>query len=370
MSGEAAKIMRKIILFVLIVTIIATVNSSVLAQRVYTERNCQPGFQVPDELIPFVEAETKATAYTKADLNGDETLDYVVVLENINKPKLPADMKNRSTLIIIRDSDERLRLAARSERVVFCPDCAGGTVDPFEDIIVETGIISIINRGGTNTRWAETFDFKYSRRDKNWQLARVEKMKYESSDLSSYQTKTYTSPKDFGKISFEAFDPENFQGKGLPVEPPKKSLAGVKTRRVDIYLYRLDDENFPIMPILVPVKRRVDARAPLTGAIQALLAGATKREERINKNSFIKGVELDSVSIKNNQARIDLFYDEATGNRDDPMMELLFDQSIERTALQFPTVKRVLVCVNGIKNFYLYKDYQKKCPEKQAEEKR
>jgi spore germination protein GerM len=147
-----------------------------------------------------------------------------------------------------------------------------------------------------------------------------------------------------------------------PASAQIKSGAATKTREVNIYLYRSVEAEPTSILQLLEVKRRVDARAPLRKAIRALLAGATPAEVKNGMFSFIYGIELESVRIKNNVARVDFKFDDRTNSWLDPTMEALFNEAMERTATQFSGVKRVLVCVDGIENFFLSKQFQKKCP--------
>ena len=358
--------MRGLILFIFTIIVVAAGSFAAAAQKINAVREGEPDFQLPDEVKPFVEAGMKAIAYAKSDLNGDGTLDYIVVLETIKEPQevISADTTERPTLIIVRDKNKKLSLAARNERVVFCRTCAGGMGDPFDDITIERGGFSITNRGGNRERWIGIYEFKYSRRDNNWQLARVVDMNYDSGNPNPVYKKTYTSPKYFGKINFADFDPENFKGKG------RKAASSNKTREVNIYLYQETEIKQLRTPYLIEVKRRVDARAPLTGAIRALLAGGNSEEEKNGMLSFIYGVELESVQIKNRTARVDFEFDKRTNSWLDPTMEALFNEAMERTATQFPGVNRVLVCVDGIENFFLRKDLHKKCPQNWAKEKK
>lgn len=357
---------RGLILFILTIIVVAAGSFPLAAQKKYAVREGEPGFQLPGEVKPFVEAGMKAIAYAKSDLNGDGTLDYIIVLEKLKEPEeaVYADTSDRPTLLIVRDKNEKLSLAARNELVVFCSTCAGGMGDAFDYIAIKRGGFSITNRGGNRERWIGSFDFKYSRRDKNWQLARVVDMNYDSANPDPIYKKTYTPPKHFGKINFADFDPENFKGKG------ERAAWRYKTREVNIYLYRSVEAEPTNILELVEVKRHVDAHAPLKEAIQALVEGATNEEEKNGMLSFIYGVELKSVQIKNQTARVDFEFDKRTNSWLDPTMEALFNRAVEKTATQFPEVKRVLVCVDGIENFFLGKEFHKKCPENWAEEKK
>lgn len=354
---------RGLILFILTIIVVAAAGSSfpLAAQKINAVREGEPEFQLPDEVKPFVEAGMKAIAYAKSDLNGDGALDYIVVLEMIKEPQeeFYPDTSERPTLIIVRDKNEKLSLAARSGKVVFCRICAGGMGDPFDDITIERGGFSITNRGGNRERWIGIYEFKYSRRDNNWQLARVVNMNYDSGNPNPVYKKTYTSPKHFGKINFDDFDPENFKGKG------RRAAARQKTREVNIYILKDIEKNGVSEATLVEVKRRVNARTPLAGAVKALLAGATGGEDEKDVGfSFIYNLQLVSARVRNGKAYINLAYDEddlecCWGTN---MISFFYD-AIEKTVLQFPEVKEVQVCANGIENFLVRDpEYQRKCP--------
>lgn len=181
--------MKRQILFFLILISVAAI-SPVAAQTKYAVLEGEPDFQFPEEAKPFIETGMKAIAYAKADLNGDGTLDYIIVLEEVKEIReIYADMSERPTLIIVRDKNGKLNLAERNRRVVFCTNCAGGMGDPLDDIVIERGGFSITNRGGNRERWVGTYEFKYSRRHKTWQLVRVVEMNYDSTNRIQFGRK-------------------------------------------------------------------------------------------------------------------------------------------------------------------------------------
>ena len=347
------RFLQKPALFILTIMIAAAGCFSVSAQKISAERDTRPNFRLPDELISFIEAETKASAYVKADLNGDDTLDYIVILANINewKPTTNAPLKNRPTLIIVRDFDGRLSIAARNEKVAYGPDGYGGMIDPYNDIIVENNRFSIINRDGTNTRRVDTFDFSYSPDDKNWRLIRAVKTNYDLTDPDRPQTKRYTAPNDFGKIDFESFDPVNFEGKGKKIADRKNNQ--IKMHEVYIFLFKgLPGEG---ESVLVPVKRQIAARAPLAGAMKALLYDGIDPDEG-DIYGFIFGVKFVSAEIRNRKVRIDFEYDkehldEGKEFKWSATKREFFPEAVERTALQFGGVDDVLICIEGLQSY-------------------
>lgn len=175
----------------------------------------QSDLKIPAEVAPFVEKGTKAIALEKADINGDGRQDYILVLEKEKPQKMdqydmPVDQ--RPLLILTRGAEGKLAIARRNERVVMCSDCGGVFGDPFEGVTVGRNTFTVEHYGGSAWRWKNSYKFNYSRIDKTWQLVRVEMLSYHTSDPDKIETKIYT-PRNFGKIDINDFDPENFLNK-------------------------------------------------------------------------------------------------------------------------------------------------------------
>ena len=172
--------------------------------------------KVPPDVARFVEKGTKAIALEKADLNGDDKIDFILVLEK-EKPEIKDDfpVNQRPMLILTRGGDGSLDVAKRNERVVMCSQCGGVFGDPFESIEVGRNTFTIHHYGGSNWRWVYKYRFNYSRIDRTWQLVRVEDSSYHTSNPNKATTKVYTPPRHFGKIDFADFDPENYLKKGV-----------------------------------------------------------------------------------------------------------------------------------------------------------
>ncbi len=146
---------------------------------------------------------------------------------------------------------------------------------------------------------------------------------------------------------------------------PKKQRR--KTSEAVIFLLKGSPVESGVVPVLAPVKRRVAARAPLAGAIEALLEGANERDGE-DIYGFIFGLKFVSAQIKNRTARIDFEYDEADLEEGEEYswgatMRVFFAEAVERTALQFDGVDRVVVCVEGLDRYDSPDDfYHRKCP--------
>ena len=173
--------------------------------------------KVPDEVRPFIEQGTVPIALESGDLNGDGTKDFILVLSKPAKEAGAYDETgdaDRPTLLLIRDSSGKLSLAARNDVVAFCRNCGGVMGDPFQGVQIKGTGFSISNYGGSNYRWSNEFRFNYSRRDKQWQLVRVEEGSFNALDPSKEKISVFIPPKDFGLINFSDFNPEDFKKKG------------------------------------------------------------------------------------------------------------------------------------------------------------
>lgn len=162
----------------------------------------------PAELLPLLPKGAQLLDWQNADLDNDGRPDVLLIHEAAE------DDGQRTLLIALRQSDGRLNVVKRNDKVVFCRQCGGIFGDPYESLEAGKGRFTVNHYGGSNWRWAFSFDFAYSRRDKTWQLVRVDESSFHTSAPDNMKTRTYKPPRDFGKIDFADFDPDNFKGVG------------------------------------------------------------------------------------------------------------------------------------------------------------
>lgn len=177
----------------------------------------QEAIAVPDEVKRFVDRERIPIALEAGDINGDGRKDFILVVSEIVPDDAPYEEGDgeRSAIILVRESDNSLTLAARNNLVAMCKRCGGAFGDPFEGVAIQGTRFTVMNYGGSAHRWSYSYTFNYSRRDKTWQLVRVEESNFHTLDPErTRKLRVYTPPKHFGLITFADFDPDNFQGKG------------------------------------------------------------------------------------------------------------------------------------------------------------
>ena len=167
----------------------------------------ESGIEVPAGVKPFVAKDKAVLAVESADLNGDGTKDYILVVENAKAADGEGADDKRTLLILTTEVSGKLKLVKTNDKVVFCRRCGGVFGDPFAGITAKQNTFTVDNYGGSNWRWSYSYTFNYSRIDKTWQLVKAVEDSFNALDPKKYKTKTYT-PKNFGKIDIADLDPD------------------------------------------------------------------------------------------------------------------------------------------------------------------
>ena len=127
--------------------------------------------------------------------------------------------------------------------------------------------------------------------------------------------------------------------------------AKIATRKeVKVYFYHEPGEFID----LAPVTRSVNALAPARPAIEALLKGPTAAERRRGFGPLASAREfrIGSLKISNGTARINFVSNRRWAGWPGDLAPVRFKTAVELTLKQFPTVRRVVVSLNGDEKFY------------------
>lgn len=119
-----------------------------------------------------------------------------------------------------------------------------------------------------------------------------------------------------------------------------------KLRDVEIYLWRVNDDDGAKPFVLKPVLRSVEANAPLRPTLEALFKGTFESEVTDGFDSSTFGMKFEGVVLKNGVATVKFSQPPKETNYGS-MGPFIFLDAIERTAKQFPAVKKVEVCAIG-----------------------
>lgn len=123
-----------------------------------------------------------------------------------------------------------------------------------------------------------------------------------------------------------------------------QTATNQKQREVTIYFWDANSKQSDLG--LEPVKRMVLATAPLRPALEALFAGPTKEEEAKGLSSSTFGMKFEGVALTNGVALVKFSQPSGATNYGS-LGPAIFAEAIEKTARQFPTVKKVEICAVG-----------------------
>ncbi|MBV9960345.1 MAG: GerMN domain-containing protein [Acidobacteria bacterium] len=140
--------------------------------------------------------------------------------------------------------------------------------------------------------------------------------------------------------------------------------SAAQMKEVKVYFLKNPyDDSDPANPSgLKPVKRRVSAKSPLRAALLALTAGPTSAEKQQGYDSPTWGIKLLSVRIVGGTAYTYFTMPEGAMFSGDNS-PFIFEDAVKMTASQFPNVRKVVVCLDGILDFGSESDEPpRKCP--------
>ena len=133
--------------------------------------------------------------------------------------------------------------------------------------------------------------------------------------------------------------------------PIRAGTQRAKTKKVKIYFYHDPGEYID----LSPVERRVSADSPARAAINALLKGPTEEERSRGFEGLAGAPEfaIGSLKIARGTARINFVVSRTWAGFPGDIAPVRFKKAVELTLKQFPGVRRVIVSLNGDRNFQL-----------------
>ncbi len=120
-------------------------------------------------------------------------------------------------------------------------------------------------------------------------------------------------------------------------------------KEVKVYLYHDPGEYID----LAPVTRWVSAVAPARPAIEALLKGPTAAERRRGFEALASGniFRIGSLKISGGTARINFISNRRWTGWGGDLAPVRFKTAVELTLKQFPSVRTVIVSLNGDEKF-------------------
>ncbi len=248
-------------------------------------------------------------------------LSQYYLIDAVAEIKLP----NNKTVLLVRMSDG----GAGNSYI--------SVVDPNRGEVFFRKLAEIINVKGNeltlgifkNGDWDDDFE------NPTKEFKRENEMFLKSSKPKHYKTEKYNLNTILNKEVI--FNENSF----LQFEDDRKGLKQVK-----IYLWRVNDEFQNQSFVLSPVFRYVDPKAPLRPTLEALFGEVREDESEYGFGSTTFGMKFEGVVLKNGTALVK-FSQPANQTNYGSLGPFIFLKSIEKTAMQFPAVKKVKICAIG-----------------------
>lgn len=150
-------------------------------------------------------------AGTRGDLDGDGDEDALVVIE---RNADHADSAPRGLLLLRRDDSGVLREALSSPNAILCRKCGGMMGDPLHGVRAGHGEFTLRFEGGSRELWSSEYRFVYARERDLWLLTDIVHGGFDRADGKTVERRLTAS--DFGDVSLESFDPEDYPANALP----------------------------------------------------------------------------------------------------------------------------------------------------------
>lgn len=133
---------------------------------------------------------------------------------------------------------------------------------------------------------------------------------------------------------------------------PAVSATVERRKEVRVYFWSERDSTEKNPLGLSAVRRMVDGREPARAALQALLRGPSAAEQRQGYLSLsVEEFNIGLLSIRNGTARVNFVASRRWPGWPGDMSPGRFREAVTRTLKQFPTVRRVVISVNGDAKF-------------------
>lgn len=161
---------------------------------------------LPAEAKPFVAKGYEMMDYITGDLNGDKRPDAILILKVPGEDTGTSDMPERPFLLLLRQSNGKLKAEKRNDRMILCRQCGGVFGDPYVDTKISRNSFIINFYGGSNWRWDYVYTFRYDAASKNWLLMDEKQENYQSGDPEKTMKVTHIGAAELAGINFDNFN--------------------------------------------------------------------------------------------------------------------------------------------------------------------
>lgn len=178
---------------------------------------------IPPEVDPFIPTGYEVLDYVAGDLNGDKKKDGILILRTPGEDSVMEEELPRPLIVLIRQGDGKLKQVLRNDKAIMCCHCGGVFGDPYEGIQVFDKGFNFSFYGGSNWRWAYTYEFVYRPLKKNWFLVKESQSNFNSGDPEGTMKDAMIYETELGETPLDKFN-------SSPVyEDSKWKVKAVKT---------------------------------------------------------------------------------------------------------------------------------------------
>lgn len=213
-------------------------------------------------------------------------------------------------------------------------------VDPKRGQVLQIGFAELIDVKG------DVITLAHYKTD-DWEVMNDERDWIQTKSQNAFAQKTTVKPE-----KVETLDLKNILKNKVIVNKTNEELGREyerKYKNVVVYLWRpndsLPDKDFFVSAVRREMSSKI-AIAPLRPTLENLFQGATKQDEASGFSSSTFGMKFEGVVLNNGVATVKFSQPKGETNHGS-LAPAIFLDAIERTAKQFPTVKKVVVCAIG-----------------------
>lgn len=160
---------------------------------------------LPGEAQSFIPKGYESLDYITGDLNGDKKADAILILKQPGEDSLDMDETHRPFILLIRQSDGKLKQVIRNDSVIMCRHCGGVFGDPYEGIQIYPSGFNITFYGGSSWRWTYHYEFVYKPVKKNWYLIKETQSSFQSGDPEMTMKEAVIEETELGEVPIGKF---------------------------------------------------------------------------------------------------------------------------------------------------------------------
>jgi|GEM_PF-926901 len=115
-----------------------------------------------DEINGYIPLGFSVIDQQSADVNGDGSPDWLVILQKEGEQFISAGIENpslRPFLVLLRGNDGIIDRVLQNDNIVLCIDCGEGSEDPLMGLTVNEDSFTISQKGGSSWQWERSLTF-------------------------------------------------------------------------------------------------------------------------------------------------------------------------------------------------------------------